>query len=95
MLVLIDTVADSSRDVKLIDGDTLFERFAKRASVAEAPEVDELVREAEADIDAVLGRTDGVSANVVKFRAKSEMKAPCRRGLRPRRRSAGSSRAVR
>ena len=25
MLVLIDTVADSSRDVKLIDGDTLFE----------------------------------------------------------------------
>ena len=33
MLVLIDTVADSSRDVKLIDGDTLFERFAKRASV--------------------------------------------------------------
>lgn len=37
MLVLIDTVADSSRDVKLIDGDTLFERFAKRASVAEAP----------------------------------------------------------
>ena len=75
MLVLIDTVADSSRDVKLIDGDTLFERFAKRASVAEAPEVDELVREAEADIDAVLGRTDGVSANVVKFRSKSEMKA--------------------
>lgn len=73
MLVLIDTVADSSRDVKLIDGDTLFERFAKRASVAEAPEVDELVREA--DIDAVLGRTDGVSANVVKFRSKSEMKA--------------------
>ncbi len=71
MLVLIDTVADSSRDVKLIDGDTLFERFAKRASVAEAPEVDELVREAEADIDAVLGRTDGVSANVVKFRVFS------------------------
>ena len=37
MLVLIDTVADSSRDVKLIDGDTLFERFAKRASAKPKP----------------------------------------------------------
>ena len=59
MLVMIDAVADSSRDVKLIDADALFERFAARASVAETPEVDELVRSAEADIDEVLGRADG------------------------------------
>ena len=75
MLVMIDAVADSSRDVKLIDADALFERFAARASVAETPEVDELVRSAEADIDEVLGRADGAPSNVVRFRSKREMKA--------------------
>lgn len=75
MLVLIDTVADSSRQVKLIDHETLFERFAQRAASTEIPEVDELVQEAEANIDAVLGREEGQSQQVVKFRSKKEMKA--------------------
>ena len=75
MLVMIDAVAESSREVKLIAADALFERFAARAGAAETPEVDDLVRGAEADIDAVLGRADGAPSNMVRFRSKREMKA--------------------
>lgn len=74
MLVLIDLVADSSRKVKLIDSEALFGQFAAKAATTEVPEVDELVREAEDNIDAVLGRDKNDPRPTIRFRSKKEMK---------------------
>lgn len=73
MLLLIDIVTQSSRNVELIDREALYEVFRDRAAQTVVPTAQEVVDEAQGKFDKVLHAPE--NEYPMHFRNKSEMRA--------------------
>ena len=72
-LILIDLVTEKSRKVELMPRDELCEAFKEKAALAPEPEVDELLADAEKQMDRTYNRAPGtVSFVPPKTRSKEE-----------------------
>lgn len=77
-LILIDLVTEKSRKVELMPRDELCEAFKEKAALAPEPEVDELLADAEKQMDRTYNRAPGtVSFVPPKTRSKEEREKNC------------------